>query len=378
MQDIRENSSQIFKRFPTICICGYSGSGKTTLIEKLIEKLVQSGYKPGFLKHAGHPHSFDSPTKDTYRQTKAGAKLSMIFSENSWSAHGSDINSVIPALLSERFDILIIEGFAQTQIDAPKILLHHESKHAPEVSGKICDVFPSLPNEEDLDTPAFCRDNIDGIYKFLIEYLTSTKIKSVPLNGVILIGGQSVRMGEDKFLINYRNEPEYLRLFKIFSDLPCINNVFLSGRKEQFQQISNEVPKENHIYDDYLNKGPIGGILTSLEKLENEAAFVIGCDYPNFNEGITKFLCDKRQPLKPATIFSNSEGYFETTCAIYEPSIIYHIHNLILRMRLPTNQLFGTLPVEIVDSKNWQNKLLNINYKAEKDSFLQGGNEKND
>ena len=62
-----------------ISVTGFSGSGKTTFIERLIPLLKEKNYSPATIKHSGHPHSFDAPGKDSYRQFEAGAVFSSIF-----------------------------------------------------------------------------------------------------------------------------------------------------------------------------------------------------------------------------------------------------------------------------------------------------------
>ena len=49
---------------PKLIITGFSGSGKTTLIEQLIPYCTKYGYLPGYIKHTGHIHNFDTNGKE--------------------------------------------------------------------------------------------------------------------------------------------------------------------------------------------------------------------------------------------------------------------------------------------------------------------------
>lgn len=71
--------------------------------------------------------------------------------------------------------------------------------------------------------------------------------------GVILSGGQSLRMGENKSLLKLANETLLERCEQLFID-SGISNVFISGKQG--------------IKDDYIQKGPLAGILASLVYLK--------------------------------------------------------------------------------------------------------------
>jgi molybdopterin-guanine dinucleotide biosynthesis protein B len=58
-------------------IIGHSGSGKTTLIEKLVRELTQRGLRVATIKHAHHSVQLDTPGKDSWRYTQAGAAMSV-------------------------------------------------------------------------------------------------------------------------------------------------------------------------------------------------------------------------------------------------------------------------------------------------------------
>lgn len=58
---------------PVVSFVGYSGSGKTTFLEKLIPELKARNIRVGIIKHHGHAMEIDTPGKDTWRHSSAGA-----------------------------------------------------------------------------------------------------------------------------------------------------------------------------------------------------------------------------------------------------------------------------------------------------------------
>lgn len=103
------------------------------------------------------------------------------------------------------------------------------------------------------------------------------------MTGIILAGGKSSRMGEDKgFLkIGKKTYTEILinTLNNIFDDVIIIAN------NQDYNQFG--IP----VFEDlYTNKGPLAGIFTGLKKSKTDINFFIPCDSPFLNEQLIKQL----------------------------------------------------------------------------------------
>jgi len=120
------------------------------------------------------------------------------------------------------------------------------------------------------------------------------------LNGLILAGGLSKRMGRDKSEIYFHDQPQYLYLQKLLSNY-C-DAVFLSRRKDQ-----KILPSENIIIDQYEMEGPINGILTALVKYPLSNWLVVACDMPMIDDHILSYLIANRNKEKVATCFWDSD-----------------------------------------------------------------------
>ncbi len=139
-----------------------------------------------------------------------------------------------------------------------------------------------------------------------------------PLLGVVLCGGQSVRMGEDKAFITYHQQPQYAHVFGLMQSY-C-NNVLLSCNAAQKQQFNQSYPCviDNATFE---NNGPLTGVLSVFEQHEQQALLVIGCDYPHFTLADMKSLVNAREPEYDVVCYYNTESEFnEPLLAIYEPS----------------------------------------------------------
>lgn len=130
------------------------------------------------------------------------------------------------------------------------------------------------------------------------------------MNALILIGGQSSRMGSDKSLLHYHGKPQREYLFDMAAKF-C-TEVYFSCRADQ-RIIAP------HIIDKYL-LGPMGGILSAFEHNKNVAWLVLACDMPLINEAHFEALIKNRNPEKTATAFFNSDTNApDPLFAIYEP-----------------------------------------------------------
>lgn len=130
------------------------------------------------------------------------------------------------------------------------------------------------------------------------------------MNGLILIGGKSSRMGTDKSLLNYHGVSQREYLFQLMSKF-C-KEVYFSSRKEQGLS-------ENVIIDP-LAISPISGILSAFEYNNKTAWLVLACDMPLVSAGILALLLAHRNPDKVATAFYNPEiSAPEPLITIYEP-----------------------------------------------------------
>ncbi len=142
------------------------------------------------------------------------------------------------------------------------------------------------------------------------------------MNALILIGGQSSRMGSDKSLLHYHGTPQREYLFDLAKKF-C-TKVYFSCREEQ--NIT-----ETHIIDSY-SLGPMGGILSAFEHSKNVAWLVVACDMPLINEAHFEALIKNRNPKKTATAFFNPDTNApDPLFAIYEPKafdlLLSYIHS---------------------------------------------------
>ncbi len=138
------------------------------------------------------------------------------------------------------------------------------------------------------------------------------------LNGLVLAGGKSTRMGSDKSQIQYHGIPHQEYLYKLLES--ACDEVFLSVRPEQLESIP---PGFKAVADNDQYKGPFNGILSAHADNPNVAWLVLACDLPLIDVQSITQLIKERDPNKNATYFSTKEsGLPEPLFTIWEPQAL--------------------------------------------------------
>jgi molybdopterin-guanine dinucleotide biosynthesis protein A/nucleoside-triphosphatase THEP1 len=136
------------------------------------------------------------------------------------------------------------------------------------------------------------------------------------ITGVVLCGGQSVRMGRDKALIRYHSVEQYLYVTQLLK--PFCDDVVISCNTMQQNNFSQDYTKitDNATFN---NAGPMTGVLSVLEQLKNQSLLVVGCDYPYLNNADIKALIDARDEQSDVVCYHHPDSDFdEPLVAIYE------------------------------------------------------------
>ncbi len=134
------------------------------------------------------------------------------------------------------------------------------------------------------------------------------------IKGLILAGGLSSRMGQDKAFLKINNSVQLEYLIGLFES--CNIRVEISCREEQLERMKQYT---SCITDNYEQIGPMGGILSAFENDKNTAWLVTACDMPNINKEDMERLIDNRNPFAKLTCYITSDGFPEPLFSIWEP-----------------------------------------------------------
>lgn len=134
------------------------------------------------------------------------------------------------------------------------------------------------------------------------------------MNGLVLAGGSSSRMGQPKSLIEYHGKPQYQHTAAMLAGF-C-EQVMLSCRAEQQPLFGGlgiipDTPQYGEI-------GPLNGVLSAFDA-EETAWLVLGCDYPLLKPEDLEQLIRERDQSRVATVFCDPKtGIPQPLIGIYE------------------------------------------------------------
>lgn len=121
------------------------------------------------------------------------------------------------------------------------------------------------------------------------------------INGLILAGGRSSRMNQNKGAISYHEKPQYNYLFELLT--PICKAIYTSCKA------SDKIPTElNPIPDRHDFDSPLNGILSAFQFDSTCAWLTVPVDMPWIDSFIITYLIKHRDPQKLATCFYDSTG----------------------------------------------------------------------
>lgn len=133
-------------------------------------------------------------------------------------------------------------------------------------------------------------------------------------NGLVLAGGESRRMGQDKALLIRDGQSQLEHMVALLAK--SLHRVFVSVRDEQRRE--PERSRFETLVDRYDGIGPIAGILSAMDEHPHASWLVVACDLPNIDTETLAYLLENRSQNQPFTAFKSSHDSLpEPLCAYY-------------------------------------------------------------
>ena len=122
-------------------------------------------------------------------------------------------------------------------------------------------------------------------------YKNNENIKSC----IILCGGQSKRMGQDKGSMIINNQPMIKHIlatlnYEINEAIIVLNDRKRIEKYSKFINITDYDYKITFCEDKIKNKGPLPGIMTGLEYITSNYALILPCDSPYITKKYIKTI----------------------------------------------------------------------------------------
>ena len=183
------------------------------------------------------------------------------------------------------------------------------------------------------------------------------------MNAVILAGGKSSRMGTNKAFLELKGKTFIELQIELLREM--FDEIFISANTPSEYEYLN-LPVFKDIYPD---KGPLGGIYTSLINSSSFHTFMLACDMPFVESGLIKHLKDLTKEYD--VVIPKSEKGLEPLHAFYSKKCIDPIKRELDENNLRIISFFPHVNVKIVElnslppSDSFRNSIKNLNTRDE-------------
>jgi molybdopterin-guanine dinucleotide biosynthesis protein A len=173
---------------------------------------------------------------------------------------------------------------------------------------------------------------------------------------IILAGGKSSRMKEDKGLVYFRDKMLVEHVIKSVKKLTA--HIIIITANSAYKQLGYPC-----IEDEIKDKGPLGGILTGLVNSSTQKNILLGCDLPFLSENILTALINNSSDED--VLLTEHLGKAEPLCSVYDRNCITHLRSQLEQNQLKITDALAGLKTRVIsfDNEEWfvGNEFANIN-----------------
>lgn len=186
------------------------------------------------------------------------------------------------------------------------------------------------------------------------------------VNGYILAGGKSSRMGTDKGLMMLNGKATVQHVIEQMQ--PAVDKVIIVSNNPDYKKFGLEV-----IGDLIKDIGPAGGIYSALSHANSNYVFIMSCDMPFINSGAIKLLIEKSNQLQ--ITLPEYENRIEPLFGVYSKECLPQLEKLIHQGTIKLQDLvsqFELLKVNVDNNELFHESFfMNINTKEDFENALQ-------
>jgi molybdenum cofactor guanylyltransferase len=178
------------------------------------------------------------------------------------------------------------------------------------------------------------------------------------MQGLILAGGQSSRMGTDKALLDIAGQPLLQHIITRMKSLklsPITVAVADAAREMRYRQALGdfgELESIRYAHDRFVGCGPIAGLHAGLSSMQEEGyVFVLACDMPSVSESLYTRLAAESAVSEAEVIRTPGQPFHALYHTKAAPKLLQQLEQGELRMmrmldRLHTELVEPSLPEE--------------------------------
>ena len=165
------------------------------------------------------------------------------------------------------------------------------------------------------------------------------------MTAIILAGGNSIRMGQNKAFLQVDGIPIITRIHTLLREL-FEEVIIVTNQKDLFKNFASA------IYPDLLpEKGALGGLYTGMFLARFEYAFCVACDMPFIKRSLVRFLISNTKD-EDAVVPRTRDG-LQPLHAIYSKRCLDAMKSVIDQGKYKIIDFYNLVKVKIVEESDF-------------------------
>ncbi len=172
------------------------------------------------------------------------------------------------------------------------------------------------------------------------------------ITAIILAGGKSSRMGQDKAMLPVDGVPLLLRVYQVA--ISCADTVYvITPWQERYQDLlppSCKFIREASYEGDNNAGSPLVGFAQALAQVDTEWVLLLACDLPNLRVEVLQAWIEGLENARAeaiAVLAKNEKGW-EPLCGFYRKSCLLGLNEFISQGGRSFQQWLNQNPVDVL------------------------------
>ncbi|SET27277.1 molybdenum cofactor guanylyltransferase [Natronincola peptidivorans] len=166
------------------------------------------------------------------------------------------------------------------------------------------------------------------------------------VSAVVLAGGGSTRMGQNKALLQLGDKTMIERIIEGLK--PLFNEIIvITNHPEEYPMIKDILFVKDEMKLE--EKNSLVGIYTGLLAAKNPYAFIVPCDMPFLDQNLIQHMLQQLEGEDIVIPFI--EGHYQPLHAIYGKGCIEPIKELLEKRRYKITSFFGQVKIKTIDEE---------------------------
>lgn len=169
-----------------------------------------------------------------------------------------------------------------------------------------------------------------------------SKIKAI--TPLILAGGKSTRMGQNKAFVLINGKPMIEVVAEKVAGMFECSPMLITNTPEVYAYLGLKM-----VEDIIKNKGPLAGIHAGLSYSRNQFSFIVGCDMPFLNSDLVRYMVEVKSTYD--VIIPRTGDYAEPLHAVYSTHCLAPIEARLQQNERKIISFFTDVKVRYIERK---------------------------